>query len=1671
MFKKFLKSLVVLILTAILIATNFLLLGKGIVIAIYEDLEVQNNVTNIKNVLFNAYFTNNEEKTHYKQANLDTEEILFLNINVEEKGVLDDAKIKIENANFEIQKDKISNKYIKDIDTNNNEILLNQIVYSNNVVIEIPIKFKKQSMFSDDYFVKENTISINGIYKEDERERDISGQIKTRISWVQNTDINMSQSIEKYINLGENGILLQQNVTTQVIDDKLPRESESLNVQVPLLDDQNLERIVVLLNGKKLSGEQYKYTKGDNTLHIFKESKGTWGTPTNIYKIIYKYNKNTKFSNKTISLETKMDTKLYTQNTVSKDDKQTIQITSNGTIVSGSKVLTQKIYKGYMYAGTQDETTFNEYNYLEISDINSVEHINIENGEEQFVDNNGKTYTMQNKILYKSTTVNKENFTQILGEEGNITITDLSGNVIGTITKDSPVNENGNIVVTYNNEISKTIINTSKPINEGNLIIENERYIKGSNVGYSKEQLKQFVQLNIQTKVITNISENIIQSNIALEDTKTEAKIEINNNKLSTLQKNENIQLLITLKSDSNKYDLYKNPYMEIVLPENLTIDVKNITQINCQENINISSAKSYKNKNGQQVIYLQMEGQQIAFENSINEGIQISITADITIEKTTPSKSAEIIMNYANQNRPSEAFSTSTNINLNSKYGILTINELSNYNENKDTLEVIENEEKVGKLDTSSETRNATENVYIVNNYEYDITDVSIIGNLAQTGEQTIENKTLKATFAMNLKQAISVNQEGAKIYYSEEQNADKNAQTWKEDISDLSAIKSFKIELPNNTIPAGQVIQVSYLLGIPAGLEKNESTYDNLTLNYNYSGVSMNLNSTINLKTEEINEIAQANTLASVVSEDEISVEVTGISEEKELVNGQDVKEGQKIKYNLKITNNTSDNINNININMEHTNAIYWNHNQERVINSITGKEEVVSKYEENSALEKGTLSVESLAPGESVNLDYQISVKEIENEDQQLTGKITIKADGIEDKQIDITPNKIKSGKLSLLLKDSFYEQTQLYSNQGFPIEVCVKNITDKELKNVEVELPLPAEVYFSLNNYKEDDNIEVLQSENKMAKFKIKKIAAGETATIYTQLIIEKIPIETLYVNTSLCFNASIDNEKYYSNEIGRQLKQSETEITAIQTANKADKYLKDGEEITFTTTIENRGSISKILEIRDEFPTGVNIKNAYLIINDKQEEVEWSKEYNNLDIEKTMEPNQTITLIMETYVNLKYVFEDSVTNYQIIKGQDVNIKTNEITYYVQNEDESQDPEDPEDPDNPTDPNDQNNPEDPQDPTDPNNPDNPDNPADPSNPEQKDNNYTISGTAWIDSNQNGTKEDTEEKLSGIEVMLLDVNSGKIVVNEQELDMKTKTDTNGSYKFENLRQGSYMVLFKYDNNQYRVTEYQKDSVGNDKNSDVISKTANVEGTNQTVAITGTLTVNKSNLENIDAGFIKNGKFDLRLDKYINRIIVQNSQGTTVREYNKSQLAKIELDRKTISNNTVIIEYNIQITNEGELAGYVNEIVDYMPNDLSFSSEINKSWYQTTSNELYLKELSNEIINPGETKTVTLTLIKKMNANNTGTSINTAEISKASNAFSIEDIDSTPGNKKSGEDDISTAQAIISVRTGSAVMYISITVIIITIIGIGVYLIKRKVIKVENEFKEENK
>lgn len=199
----------------------------------------------------------------------------------------------------------------------------------------------------------------------------------------------------------------------------------------------------------------------------------------------------------------------------------------------------------------------------------------------------------------------------------------------------------------------------------------------------------------------------------------------------------------------------------------------------------------------------------------------------------------------------------------------------------------------------------------------------------------------------------------------------------------------------------------------------------------------------------------------------------------------------------------------------------------------------------------------------------------------------------------------------------------------------------------------------------------------------------------------------------------------------------------------------------------------------------------------------------------------------------------------------------------------------------------------------------------------------------------------------------------------------------------------------------------------------------------------------------------------FDLSLKQYLSKITVTNSQGTTTYDYENTNFAKIEIPAKYMNGSTVTLEYKIIVGNAGTISGYARKIVDYLPEGLNFSSETNPDWYKGDDGNLYSVALMDKLLEPGQTEELKIVLTKNMNNNNTGTVTNIAEIYEASNDKNAEDINSIPGDKIEGQNDMSKVEVIIAVKTGKIALYIILTLIVLTILGFGINKVRKITLK----------
>ena len=443
-------------------------------------------------------------------------------------------------------------------------------------------------------------------------------------------------------------------------------------------------------------------------------------------------------------------------------------------------------------------------------------------------------------------------------------------------------------------------------------------------------------------------------------------------------------------------------------------------------------------------------------------------------------------------------------------------------------------------------------------------------------------------------------------------------------------------------------------------------------------------------------------------------------------------------------------------------------------------------------------------------------------------------------------------------------------------------------------------------------------------------------------------------------------------------------------------------VKDNDEVEYIIKIKNTGKFDRTVNIYDYINT--SIKDITVLIDNKDVTNKYLNN-NDLEIENyIIKANSTQTIKITGVIDLDRYNEKTISNEVIIKSSISDIKSNSIIYYVSQQDKEEITDEDKKPS-----------------------------------ELQD--FTISGKAWIDSNKDGKRDDNEELIKDMVVKAINTDTKEV------LTTTATTNEDGSYELT-LPQAKYIVLFMYDNDNYYITTYQANKVDSNINSDAVSKTLNIDNKDVIVGTTDIIELSE-NKENIDIGLVLRNKFDLKLEKYISKVVVTNAGETKTYYMDNSKLAKIEIAAKYLSGSTVVVEYKLKVTNIGDIDGYVKNIVDHMPADMTFSSDLNKDWYQTEK-ELFNEQLADKNLKPGESEEVTLILTKTMTESNTGLVNNTAEIKSSYNLNSLSDLDSDNNN--------GLADIIISVKTG-AVIKLGLLTLSLTIVIAGVaYFITKK-------------
>jgi len=315
--------------------------------------------------------------------------------------------------------------------------------------------------------------------------------------------------------------------------------------------------------------------------------------------------------------------------------------------------------------------------------------------------------------------------------------------------------------------------------------------------------------------------------------------------------------------------------------------------------------------------------------------------------------------------------------------------------------------------------------------------------------------------------------------------------------------------------------------------------------------------------------------------------------------------------------------------------------------------------------------------------------------------------------------------------------------------------------------------------------------------------------------------------------------------------------------------------------------------------------------------------------------------------------------------------------------------------------------------------------------------------VSGTAWIDENGNGAIDNKEALLKDVQAVLVNSTTAEIVGT-------ARTDNNGQYEFTEIEEGNYVVNFNYNAKTFKTTSYKNETAAEEANSDAITTVQNNTATTKTDIIK----ISNGTEENANIGLVLNRTFDMAINSGINKVTVDNEQGSNTYDFNNINLAKVEIEGEYFKDSLVLVEYEVAVTNLNEVEGYATKISSKVPDGMEFIAELNPDWYEGENGKIYSSALANEKLAQGETKTIKLVLAREMTEGIIQSPVNIVEIEETFNDYLIKD------NKT--ENDKSEATIIISLTTGNVQKYLWLAVLVIAIITVGLFG-TRKIVKTD--------
>ena len=829
-----------------------------------NELESQNTTSKDGSVNFDVQYENGKHGAIIDQNKND--EKINIALSLKKDGYIKEATIDLSNTNFEISQVKKSDK-VQNFDAENKKITFGQMTSKEKIAEQIIITPINKEEVSADNFNKDNHIKLTCTFVNTNlKETKVEQEIVIHTEWMaKDIEANLNYEVTKYIPYAtenESNLIIQGKITSNVKDDVLPVKNTKININTPQIAGEYPEKVTVINSTEETTEEINKngVTYDENTGKLTIEDKNEvengkikWQkNKPQEYIVTYIYSAKVyeNIKDKSIKLNYQLDSELalYSNKDITVKAKATVEKEQKEKLGEIAEVIIENptnedIYKGYMYNNkvtaeeNKRETEIANKYTLNIAYSNLIDSFTISQNDDKFTTSKEQEYKAN--TYNKELKISKQEFDNVLGVDGKIEIQSKDGTLLSTIDKDTKAEQNEIKIDLASFKTENIVLETSKPQTEGSLNFEITKAIEKDN-DYSIEEIKEFTNLKSSLNVVAKNSDiNIVNQSIdnitQLKEPTQKVNITTNNDRLSTVEKNDNIELKITLENDGADDLMYTNPKIKVNLPQGIEeINIKS-ARIFFDEELKLENISVHTNEDGTKVIETALHGSQTRYNNPSAQGTTVVITTDITLNKLTPTTNAQIDVFTENDDENKTEASNNTNLKLIAPTGVVTTNSMKGYN-GDEKLEVINGEPKEALISAKSSEKELTFEMNVINNYENSLEEVVVLGRTMFKDNKDIATMlNMGTTIDIPLSSKITITgipEENVQIYYSTNGDATTdltNANNlWEKEITDYATIKSYMIVLKDYSMEMGDTFKFTYTATVPANLDYNNTAYE---------------------------------------------------------------------------------------------------------------------------------------------------------------------------------------------------------------------------------------------------------------------------------------------------------------------------------------------------------------------------------------------------------------------------------------------------------------------------------------------------------------------------------------------------------------------------------------------------------------------------------------------------------------------------------------------------------------------------------------------------------------------------------------------------------------------------------------------------------------------------